>query len=96
MRLKEPLCGWINLSRGLSYGPVTLFIILSLSDEKKCDITSTLPCFSQKAPLKSMRVYVCVCVCGRVGVHRSKYQVNAVPSHPECYHLEENYLPNSE
>lgn len=37
--IKEPLCSWINLSGGLSYGPVTLFIILSLSDEKKCDIT---------------------------------------------------------
>lgn len=46
--IKEPLCSWINLSGGLSYGPVTLFIILSLPDEKKCDIRPTRPCSAQK------------------------------------------------
>lgn len=57
--IKEPLCSWINLSGGLSYGPVTLFIILSLSDEKKCNITFTRPCSAQK-PLCNACVYVCV------------------------------------
>lgn len=57
--IKEPLCSWINLSGGLSYGPVTLFIILSLSDEKKCDITSTLPCSAQKALCASVCVGKC-------------------------------------
>lgn len=42
--IKEPLCSWINLSAGLSYCLATLFIILSLSDEKKCDRTPLLHC----------------------------------------------------
>lgn len=57
--IKEPLCSWINLSGGLSYSPVTLFIILSLSDEKKCDNTATLPCSAQK-PWCSECMSVCV------------------------------------
>lgn len=57
--IKEPLCSWMNLSGGLSYGPVTLFIILALSDEGKCDITSTLTCSAQNA-LCSMYVSVCM------------------------------------
>lgn len=58
--IKEPLCSWINLSGGLSYCPVTLFIILSLSDEKKYDITPLLHC---PVLLKSPGV-VNVCVHG--------------------------------
>lgn len=57
--IKQPLCSWINLSRGLSYGPVSLFIILALSDKKKCDVTPTQPCSAQNA-LCSMYVSVCI------------------------------------
>lgn len=55
--IKESLCRWINLSGGLSYSTVILFIMLSLSDEKKYIITSDLP----KRPLvHCTSVYVCV------------------------------------
>ena len=59
--IKQPLCSWINLSQGLSYGPVSLFIILALSDKK---IHKKLHQHSP-VPLK-MPCAVCMCLCALV------------------------------